>query len=111
MMCSVEFRLLEQSLVMHDGESPWQYHRWLMTKGEWGPRSVFDVKRRRNTSAHVPSRCPNSLYTVPSERKEEMIQRELELIDEIISTDEELSPNKPPKCTLPLLSLPLSSSL
>lgn len=61
-----EFRLLEQSLVMHDGESPWQYHRWLMTK-------------------------------VPSERKEEMIQRELELIDEIISTDEELSPNKPPK--------------
>jgi hypothetical protein len=52
-----------------------------------------------------------SRYTVPSERKEEMIQRELELIDEIISTDEELSPNKPPKCTLPLLSLPLSSSL
>jgi CRISPR/Cas system-associated exonuclease Cas4 (RecB family) len=37
---------------------------------------------------------------VPSERKEEMIQRELELIDEIISTDEELSPNKPPKCAL-----------
>lgn len=30
----IEFKLLEQSLVIHDGESPWQYHRWLMARGE-----------------------------------------------------------------------------
>lgn len=41
-----------------------------------------------------------NLIPVPKEKKEEMINRELQLIDEIISTDEELSPDKPPKCTL-----------
>lgn len=48
---------------------------------------------------------PHDVFiAVPREKKESMIEREIELIDEIIRTDEELSPEKPPKCKLVLES-------
>jgi len=61
-----EFRFLNQLVMMHEGESPWQYHRWLISK-------------------------------VPANHKEEIISRQLELIDELIQIDAELCPETPPK--------------
>ncbi|KAL6054709.1 Rab geranylgeranyltransferase [Balamuthia mandrillaris] len=67
-----EFDLVSPAMVMHDGESPWLYHRWLISQ-------------------------------VPTSEKVAILEREVELCDEILSSDEEIATTAAP-AKWPLLS-------